>query len=141
MPLAFWESGSEYDFLKITQSSASCRRSPRCCFCGRSGRRGAARRRVASSICLPKRAVPKAHPPLVAARSALTKPLSSAPAKQRAVCALTRLRTAAERPLNRVIADQGVSPSIVVRAKARPAIITRMPGHAGAHRLQFNMAR
>jgi hypothetical protein len=61
-------------------------------------------------------------------------------AKQRAVGALTRLRTAAERPVNRVIADQGVSPSIGVRAKARPAIITRMLDHAGAHRLQFNIA-
>jgi hypothetical protein len=48
-------------------------------FRARPGDRGAARRHVASSICWAKRAVPKAHPPLVAARSASTKSLSSAP--------------------------------------------------------------
>jgi len=65
-------------FPWITQSSASCRRCLRYGFCGQPGRRGTARRHVASSICLAKRAVPKAHSPLVAARSALTMPLSSA---------------------------------------------------------------
>ena len=70
-----------------------------------------------SSICLAKRAVPrkpavpKAQAPLVATRSASTKPLSSAP-RNGAICATACLCAAAERSVNRVIAGQRVNLSI-----------------------------